>query len=58
MYWFPHTDRMLDQAQPRRGTDLSEARPLARFRGWLDDDFLQNTGLRAAHRRRQPGARG
>ena len=42
MYWFPHTDRMLTKRNQRRGTDLSQARPLGRFRGWLDDDFLSN----------------
>ena len=43
MYWFPHTDRMLTKRNQRRGTDLSQARPLGRFKAWLDDDFLQNT---------------
>ena len=42
MYWFPHTDRMLTKRNQRRGTDLSQAQPLGRFRGWLDDDFLSN----------------
>jgi FAD-linked oxidoreductase len=45
MYWFPHTDRMLTKRNTRRGTDLSLARPLPRWRGWLDDDFLQNTAF-------------
>ena len=54
MYWFPHTDRMLTKRNTRLGTDLSEAEPLSRLRGWLDDEFLQNTRLRRAHRRRQP----
>ena len=45
MYWFPHTDRMLTKRNTRRGTDLSSARPLPRWRGWLDDDFLQNTAF-------------
>lgn len=43
MYWFPHTDRMLTKRNQRRGTDLSQARPLGRFKAWLDDEFLQNT---------------
>lgn len=43
MYWFPHTDRLLAKRNERRGTDLSQARPLGRFRGWLDDELLQNT---------------
>ncbi len=45
MYWFPHTDRMLTKRNQRRGTDLSQAQPLGRFRAWLDDDFLQNTAF-------------
>jgi L-gulono-1,4-lactone dehydrogenase len=45
MYWFPHTDRMLTKRNTRRGTDLSVAEPLPRFRGWLDDEFLQNTAF-------------
>jgi FAD-linked oxidoreductase len=43
MYWFPHTDRMLTKRNERRGTDLSQARPLGRLKAWVDDDFLQNT---------------
>ncbi len=42
MYWFPHTDRMLTKRNSRLSDDLSEAQPLSRFRGWLDDDFLSN----------------
>ena len=45
MYWFPHTDRMLTKRNERRGTDLSQAAPLGRFKAWLDDDFLQNTAF-------------
>jgi FAD-linked oxidoreductase len=45
MYWFPHTDRMLTKRNTRRGTDLAVAEPLPRFRGWLDDEFLQNTAF-------------
>jgi FAD-linked oxidoreductase len=45
MYWFPHTDRLLTKRNTRLGTDLSQAKPLPRFRGWLDDDFLQNTAF-------------
>lgn len=56
MYWFPHTDRMLTKRNHRRGTDLSQARPLGRFRSWLDDDLLQNTafGLLTAGANRAP----
>ena len=43
MYWFPHTDRLLVKRNTRLDADLSEAEPLSRFRGWLDDDFLANT---------------
>jgi len=42
MYWFPHTDRMLTKRNNRLDDDLSEARPLPRFREWLDDDLLSN----------------
>jgi FAD-linked oxidoreductase len=57
MYWFPHTDRMLTKRNERRGTDLSQARPLGRFKGWLDDEFLQNTvfGVLTAGANRVPG---
>ena len=56
MYWFPHTDRMLTKRNQRRGTDLSQAQPLGRFRGWLDDDFLSNRvfGLLTAGANRVP----
>jgi FAD-linked oxidoreductase len=43
MYWFPHTDRLLVKRNTRLDADVSEAEPLSRFRGWLDDDFLSNT---------------
>ena len=58
MYWFPHTDRVLAKRNQRRGTDLSQARPLGRFRAWLDDDFLQNTvfGMLTAGANRVPRA--
>jgi FAD-linked oxidoreductase len=41
-YWFPHTRRVLTKRNNRvlPGTEL---RPLGRFRGWLDDEFLANT---------------
>ncbi len=58
MYWFPHTDRMLTKRNERRGTDLSGARPLGRFRAWLDDELLSEHGVRDADRRCQQGAVG
>ncbi len=42
MYWFPHSDRMLTKRNTRVGTDLTAARPLPRWRAWLDDDLLSN----------------
>ena len=58
MYWFPHTDRMLTKRNSRLGTDLSLARPLSRWRGWVDDDFLPNTvfGVLTAGANRSPSA--
>ncbi|WP_205474518.1 D-arabinono-1,4-lactone oxidase [Nocardioides sp. SYSU D00038] len=47
MYWFPHTDRMLTKRNDRLDVDLDEARPLPRWRSWLDDDFLANTAFGA-----------
>jgi FAD-linked oxidoreductase len=43
MYWFPHTDRMLTKRNSRLDAPLADARPVSRFRHWLDDDFLSNT---------------
>ncbi|MDN4173174.1 D-arabinono-1,4-lactone oxidase [Nocardioides sp. SOB77] len=43
LYWFPHTDRTLVKRNDRLAADVSEAEPLARWRSWLDDDFLSNT---------------
>jgi FAD-linked oxidoreductase len=56
VYWFPHTDRMLTKRNDRRGTDLSQAQPLGRFKAWLDDEFLQNTvfGMLTAGANRVP----
>jgi FAD-linked oxidoreductase len=42
MYWFPHTDRLLTKSNNRLVDDLADARPLPRWRGWLDDDLLSN----------------
>jgi FAD-linked oxidoreductase len=57
MYWFPHTDRMLTKRNQRRGTDLSQAEPLGRFKAWLDDDLLSNRvfGALTAGANRAPG---
>jgi L-gulono-1,4-lactone dehydrogenase len=47
MYWFPYTDRV----QTKRNNRVpANHRPLNRFRGWLDDEFLSNTVLGAACR--------
>jgi L-gulonolactone oxidase len=41
-FWYPYTDR----AQLKRNNRVvANDRPLSRFRGWLDDDFLANTML-------------
>jgi FAD/FMN-containing dehydrogenase len=47
---------MLTKRNHRRGTDLSQARPLGRVKAWLDDDFLQNTvfGILTAGANRAP----
>jgi len=39
-YWFPYTDRAQIKANNRV---VSSDRPLPRWRGWLDDEFLSNT---------------
>jgi L-gulonolactone oxidase len=39
LYWYPYTDR----AQLKRNNTVpADDRPLSRFRGWLDDEFLAN----------------
>jgi L-gulonolactone oxidase len=43
MYWFPHTDRMLTKRNTRLDADPSEAEPVGRVRGWVDDELLSNT---------------
>jgi L-gulonolactone oxidase len=46
-YWYPYTDR----AQLKRNNVVPASdRPLSRFRGWLDDEFLANTVFSAACR--------
>lgn len=55
-YWFPHTRRVLTKRNNRvlPGTEL---RPLGRFRGWLDDEFLANKTFDRINRltTRRPG---
>jgi FAD-linked oxidoreductase len=57
MYWFPHTDRMLTKRNTRLDADLSEAQPVGRVRGWVDDELLSNTvfGVLTAAANRVPG---
>jgi len=43
MYWFPHTDRMLTKRNTRLDADVSEAAPVGRVRGWVDDELLSNS---------------
>ncbi len=43
MYWFPHTDRLLTKRNTRLDADVSEAEPVSRVRGWVDDELLSNT---------------
>ncbi|MFY1618918.1 D-arabinono-1,4-lactone oxidase [Micromonospora sp. WMMD736] len=38
-YWFPYTSRVQVKANDR---SPANDRPLSRWRGWLDDDFLSN----------------
>ncbi|MEU5945089.1 D-arabinono-1,4-lactone oxidase [Micromonospora sp. NPDC047465] len=46
-YWFPYTDRVQVKTNDRVPVD---DRPLPRWRGWLDDDFLSNTVFEGACR--------
>ncbi|MGW1056783.1 D-arabinono-1,4-lactone oxidase [Micromonospora sp. NBC_01412] len=46
-YWFPYTDRVQVKVNDRTPAD---DRPLPRWRGWLDDDFLANTVFAGACR--------
>jgi L-gulono-1,4-lactone dehydrogenase len=41
-YWFPHTDIALTKRNNRLAPG-QEARPLKRWREWLEDEFLANT---------------
>ena len=46
-YWFPYTTRVQVKTNDRVPAD---DRPLPRWRGWLDDDFLANTVFAGACR--------
>ena len=48
-YWFPHTRRVLTKVNTRMPLD-GELRPLGRFKGWWDDEFLSNTVFGALNR--------
>ncbi|MFC5181534.1 D-arabinono-1,4-lactone oxidase [Actinomadura harenae] len=39
-YWFPHTEGCLTKRNNRVD---GPARPLSRFKGWLDDEFMSNS---------------
>ncbi|MEU0492029.1 D-arabinono-1,4-lactone oxidase [Nocardiopsis changdeensis] len=54
-YWFPHTGNTNTK---RNNITDGPARPLSRFKEWLDDDFLSNTLFEGVNRvcRRFPGA--
>jgi len=54
-YWFPHTEGCLTKCNNRVP---GPARPLSRFKGWLDDEFLSNQVFEVANRvtHRFPGA--
>lgn len=40
-YWFPHTEKALIKRNNRVPSD-TRARPIGKFRHWLDDEFLSN----------------
>jgi len=48
-YWFPHTRRVLTKCNTRLSTE-HEAKPLRRWRGWWDDEFLSNTVFNGINR--------
>ncbi|WP_435741429.1 D-arabinono-1,4-lactone oxidase [Nocardioides sp. SYSU DS0663] len=58
LYWFPHTHRTLVKRNDRLADPLAQARPLPRWRAWLDDDLLANTvfGAVTAAANRVPAA--
>ena len=41
-YWFPHTDKVMTKRNVRRGGDAA-VKPLPRWKGRLEDQFLSNT---------------
>ncbi|MDT0329624.1 D-arabinono-1,4-lactone oxidase [Nocardiopsis lambiniae] len=53
-FWFPHTGNTNTK---RNNISVGPARPLSRFKAWLDDDFLSNTLFDGVNRvcRRFPG---
>jgi L-gulono-1,4-lactone dehydrogenase len=54
-FWYPYTDRT--QLKRNNTVEVSD-RPLSRFRGWMDDDFLANVAFERVCRfgRRFPAA--
>jgi FAD-linked oxidoreductase len=48
-YWFPHTRRVLTKINTRMPLE-GELRPLGRFKGWWNDEFLSNTVFGALNR--------
>lgn len=48
-YWFPHTEKGLIKAN-NRVPEGTPAKPIGRFRGWLDDEFLSNTVFEGINR--------
>jgi len=48
-YWFPHTRRALTKTNTRL-PGHAEPKPLGRFKGWLDDEFLANTVFEGVNR--------
>ncbi|KUP97656.1 D-arabinono-1,4-lactone oxidase [Thermobifida cellulosilytica] len=53
-FWFPHTELTITK---RNNRSPGPARPLPRFRAWLDDEFLSNSVFEVVNRaaRRLPG---
>ena len=49
LYWFPHTDRVLTKRNTRLPLDAG-AKPLPRWRAWLDDELLSNTVFEGVNR--------
>lgn len=57
LHWFPHTDRLLTKRNNRLDAPVTEARPLGRVRGFVDDELLANGafGALVAASNRRPG---